>query len=569
MVGKKVLITAALPYINNVPHLGHIVGSHLPADIFHRFCVSYGYDATFVGGSDEHGTPSVLASKELGIPTRTLVDRLHEVHRRVYERLSISYDNYSRTSNPSHHEVVKDFFETVQSRGYINSGSVSMYYCEKDRLFLPDRFVIGTCPHCGKPANADQCESCTALINPGELVDPHCKSCNNPSVVRDSNDLYFDLPDQATNLESWIATKRSVWRPHVHSEAMRWINGGLKSRSITRDLEWGIKVPGQENKVFYVWFDAPIAYMTFTQELGRFEDYWKDPDARIFHFLGKDNIPFHTIFWPAMLMAHGNLNLPTNVVGYNYLNFEGQKFSKSKGVGIFCYNLLNSPIQVDVLRSYLTTIIPENKDSEFQWDSFVNFTNSELIGKLGNFFNRVLNLVYKNFSGRLGVNELSGVNDLDTEVVRAIQTKPGEIAALYERTEFREAYRRVMDLASDGNAYLSNTEPWRLIKEGRIDEAKKVLAISLNLCRTLAIAAYPVLPNTMSDFWTNQLNLPGGPGDSGRWHESNQLIFNSDHVTNTPVPLYLRIDASALEGLKRDLSQPYSLESLVCDTHGG
>jgi methionyl-tRNA synthetase len=222
-----------------------------------------------------------------------------------------------------------------------------------------------------------------------------------------------------------------------------------------------------------------------------------------------------------------------------------------------------------VLRSYLTTIIPENKDSEFQWDSFVNFTNSELIGKLGNFFNRVLNLVYKNFSGRLGVNELSGVNDLDTEVVRAIQTKPGEIAALYERTEFREAYRRVMDLASDGNAYLSNTEPWRLIKEGRIDEAKKVLAISLNLCRTLAIAAYPVLPNTMSDFWTNQLNLPGGPGDSGRWHESNQLIFNSDHVTNTPVPLYLRIDASALEGLKRDLSQPYSLESLVCDTHGG
>ena len=560
MLKQKILVTAALPYINNVPHMGHIVGSHLPADIFYRYCRAKGYDAIFVGGSDEHGTPSAVAAKELGLHPQQLVDKLHNIHKKVYERLNIDYTNYSRTSNLSHHKTVQDFFNVINENGYVSKGSMRMYFCENDNMFLPDRFVVGTCPKCGyESANADQCESCASVLAPDELVDPHCKSCEATPIMKESEHLYIRLDRLAESLDKWIEGNKGTWRSQVYGEAKKWIREGLRERSITRDLEWGVKVPSEalENKVFYVWFDAPIGYMTFTREIGEdvFDEYWRDPESKIFHFLGKDNIPFHTVFWPGMLIAHGGFNLPLNVVGSNYLNFEGQKFSKSKGVGVFCYNLLDSDIDIDVLRSYLTTVIPETKESDFKWGEFRTITNNELIGKLGNLFNRTLNMIWKNFGGQLNYSTLSDLNGIDNHLIEAIKTEPLSIGDLFFGVEFREAYRRIMQYASEGNVYLHKTAPWNLIKEGREEEAKKSLYLALSLCRSLAIVSSPILPESMQRLWTDQLNLRGSLSTPGIWDEATQISIPSDHTINKPEPLYARID--------KHLSKPHSLEELV------
>ena len=568
MAKDKILVTAALPYINNVPHMGHIVGSHLPADIFYRYCRAKGYDAIFVGGSDEHGTPSAVAAKELGLHPQQLVDKLHEIHKKVYERLNIDYTNYSRTSNLIHHETVKEFFRTIYEKGHTHKGKVNMYFCENDSMFLPDRFVVGTCPKCDyESANADQCESCTSVLTPNELIDPHCKSCGSTPVIKQSEHLYLDLGQLVERLNQWVEGQKDIWRPHVYSEAKKWINEGLRSRSITRDMDWGIKVPvdGLENKVFYVWFDAPIGYMTFTRELGEevFDEVWRNPESKIFHFLGKDNIPFHTIFWPAMLLAHEGFNLPSNVVGYNYLNFEGQKFSKSKGIGVFCYNLLDSDIDVDVLRSYLTTIIPETKDSDFKWEGFRTITNAELIGKLGNFFNRTLNLIWKNFDGQLNYGGLVGLNDNDNPLIEGIGREPVVIGDLFFGAEFREAYKRIMQYATIGNIYLDRTAPWNRIKEGKIEAARKDLYLALNLCKSLAIVSSPILPEGLQRLWTDQLNLSGSLKTPGIWGEAPKIDIGPEHKTNKPKPLYGQVDDERLHELEKHFSRPHSLEELV------
>ena len=553
--------------------MGHIVGSHLPADIFYRYCRAKGHDAIFVGGSDEHGTPSAVAAKELGLHPQQLVDKLHDIHKKVYEKLGIAYTNYSRTSNQSHHETVREFFKKIHEKGYTHTGKIDMNFCENDQMFLPDRFVVGTCPKCDyEAANADQCESCTSVLTPNELVDPHCKSCGSTPVMKQSEHLYLDLGQLAERLDQWVEGQKGIWRPHVYSEAKKWINEGLRSRSITRDMDWGIKVPadGLEDKVFYVWFDAPIGYMTFTRELGEdvYDEYWRNPDSQIFHFLGKDNIPFHTIFWPAMLLAHDEFNLPSNVVGYNYLNFGGQKFSKSKGIGVFCYNLLDSDIDVDVLRSYLTTTIPETKDSDFKWDGFKTITNAELIGKLGNFFNRTLNLIDRNFQGQLNYSSPSGLNDNDNHLIEAIGREPSSIGDLFFGVEFREAYRRIMQYASIGNVYLDRTAPWNLVKNGKIEEARKVLYLALNLCKSLAIVASPILPGSMQRLWTEQLNLPGSLTTPGIWDEATKIDISSDHKTSKPRPLYGQIDDKRLGDLEKHLSKPHSLQELVSGSVG-
>lgn len=568
MPGETKLITAALPYINNVPHMGHIVGSHLPADIFYRYSRARGDDAIFIGGSDEHGTPSVVTAKEYGITPRQLADKLNSIHAKVYRRMNIDYTNYSRTSNPLHHQTVDEFFRVVFKKGHIHKATEKTYFCEHENMGLPDRFVEGTCPACGyEQANGDQCESCSTILTAPDLLNPKCKSCDETPVLKDSEHLYLDLKGLAGTINNWIDSQKSKWRPHVYSEAKKWINEGLKSRSITRDMDWGVKVPlnGFQDKVFYVWFDAPIGYMTFTRELGEetFEKYWKNPEAQIYHFLGKDNIPFHTIFWPGMLLAHGDLNLPTSVVGYNYLNFEGQKFSKSKGIGVFCYNLLNSDINIDIMRSYLTTVIPDSRDSDFNWELFRNITNSELIGKFGNFFNRTLNLIWNNYDGKLDTSYPSDITDQDASMINSINDFTNQIAHLYSNTSFREAYRAIMHFASEGNAYLERNEPWRLIKNGQREEAKKSLYIALHMAKALAISASPILPETMQKLWKEQLNLPGNIYDKGIWNSATQLNIPSDHRINQPFPLYKKIDDAELENIKKELSKPHDLEELV------
>ncbi|MFH1917098.1 MAG: methionine--tRNA ligase [Nanoarchaeota archaeon] len=568
MVGKNVLVTAALPYINNVPHMGHIAGSHLPADIYFRYRRSIGDNVILVGGSDEHGTPSALAAKQLGLRPQELVDALHDVHRQVYDKLGISYTIYSRTSSPAHHDNVREFFETVRSNGFTHNERISMYYCEQDSMFLPDRYVVGTCPKCDyTEANADQCESCTTIIRPNELIDPTCKTCGTAPSVRESEHVYIDLDRLSDQLDQWIDSNKGVWRPQVYHEAKRWIDEGLRSRSITRDMEWGIKLPRDilEDKVFYVWFDAPIGYISFTKELGEqaFETYWKDPSSEIVHFLGKDNIPFHTIFWPGMLLAHGDFNLPSNVVGYNYLNFEGKKFSKSKGVGVFCYNLLNSDVDIDVLRSYLTAVLPETRDSDFNWEQFQTITNSELIGKLGNFFNRTVSLVQRNFDGNLQRDGVSGLDENDARLMDAIRDKPGVIGNLFAGTNFRDAYRAVLQFASEGNLYFDRTAPWNAIKRGDMETARKSLYLALNLCKSLAIVASPILPSSMQRFWTDQLHLEGSPGQTGSWFRASRVDFPYNHVLGEANPLYGKIDQAELDRLRSQLSKAHSLEVIV------
>lgn len=566
---EKILITAALPYINNVPHMGHIVGSHLPADVFYKFHKSMGNDAIFIGGSDEFGTASMITAREVGVSPKTLVDTLSVHHKKIYDKLNIEYTNYSGTSLPLHATVTQDFFLTLANNGYTLEEETNMLYCETDHIFLPDRFVNGTCPKCGaEGANADQCEVCGSVFSPDELLKPTCKFCGQSPEMKQTKHLYFDLPKVANQLNEWIDAQEKVWRPHVYAEAKRWINEGLKPRAITRDLNWGVRVPiqGFEDKVFYVWFDAPIGYISFVKQLGedKLNAYWKNPNAKIYHFIGKDNIPFHTVFFPGMLLANGNYQTPYNVVGLNFLNYEGKKFSKSKKWGVFCHKVLDSDIDIDALRAYLVTVIPENKDSDFKWEGFRDNTNSELVGKFGNLYNRSLNMIYKNFDGKLDfeiTNETILTNE-DREVIAAIEEYPNKIASLFANCEFREAYKAIMAFASVGNVYMEKQAPWTLIKNGDIESARKVLYLTLNLARSLTIVAAPILPNRTAQIWTEQLNLEGNPTAPDMWKEAGKVCIPKEHTIHPPKPLFARVDDEILEKLRAHFQEPFDLSEI-------
>ena len=569
-MSKKVLITAALPYINNVPHMGHIVGCHLPADVFYKFNLSIGNDAVFVGGSDDHGTATLISAKELGLTPNELVQKFDNIHRAIYKKLNIDYSINSGTNTPVHAEVTKEFYKKLEDNGYISEEPDEMLYCENDKIALADRFVVGTCPFCGYDmAYGDQCDKCGETYEIGELINPKCKFCGEPAVKKSTKHLYLRLDKIAPKLDEWIESKKDVWRPTVYKEAKRWINAGLKPRAITRDISWGISVPkeGFEEKVFYVWFDAPIGYISITKELGGDElvnKYWKSNDAEIYNFIGKDNVPFHTVFFPSMQIANGDYNLAYNVVGFSFMNFEGQKFSKSKGIGVFCDGLLDSDIDIDTLRAYLVTVFPENKDSDFKWEDYKGNTNSELVGKFGNFFNRTLNMIYKNFNGELDfeLTDNTELNEFDTEIINAIKTYPDIIKQALEKTEFRDAYKQIMNFASVGNTYLEKTAPWSLIKNGDIEGAKKVLYLCLNMAKSLCIVANPILCNRTVEIWTEQLNFEGMPNEKGGWDRAKEINVARTHKTNAPKPLYARIDDDRLNALKEHFSKPFDMSTL-------
>lgn len=564
---EKRLITAALTYVNNIPHVGHIVGCHLPADIFARFCRSYGYDTTFVGGSDMHGTPSLVTAQELGLPVEELTSKLHEVHNQIYKKLNISYDIYSNTHTKTHEKITTDFFLELYKKGYISEGETEMFYCEKDNMFLPDRFVTGTCPRCGyENANGDQCEKCDSLFSLNELKNAKCKLCGEPAVLKKSKHIFLNLSKGTGELDKWIETKKDVWRPHVYAEAKKWVNEGLKDRCISRDITWGFPIPleGYENKVFYVWFDAPIGYISITKELSDslYKDLWQDKTAKIYNFVGKDNIQFHTVFFPTMLLENGNYNLAHNVVGLNFLNYEGQKFSKSKRIGVFCNALLedNAEIDVDALRAYLTTIIPENRDTDYKWEDFKNNCNSELVGKYGNLFNRSLNMIKNYFDGKLDfeLNE-NELNELDKELLTAIKEMPNKIAESFEKAELRDAYKLIMNYASIGNGYLEKSAPWSLVKQEKLEEAKKVLYLCLNLCASLCIVASPIIPTKVKELWTNQVGLDGDPTAKDMWKQASELLIKKGHQIKGVQPIFERIDADKLAKIKEIMSTPYDI----------
>ena len=568
MKKEKRLITAALTYVNNIPHVGHIVGCHLPADIFARFCRSYGYDTTFVGGSDMHGTPSLVTAQELNIPVEELTGKLHEVHNQIYKKLNISYDIYSNTHTKTHEKITTDFFLELNKKGYISEGEIEMFYCEHDNMFLPDRFVTGTCPKCGyENANGDQCEKCDSLFSLNELKNAKCKVCGEPAVLKKSKHIFLNLSKGTEELDKWIETKKDIWRPHVYAEAKKWVNEGLKDRCISRDITWGFPIPleGYENKVFYVWFDAPIGYISITKELSdeKYKDLWQDRNAKIYNFVGKDNIQFHTVFFPTMLLENGNYNLAHNVVGLNFLNYEGQKFSKSKKIGVFCNALIedNPEIDVDALRAYLTTIIPENRDTDYKWEDFKNNCNSELVGKYGNLFNRSLNMIKNYFGGTLDyeLNE-SELNEFDKEVVAAIKEMPQKIADSFEKAEIRDAYKLIMQYATIGNGYLEKSAPWQLMKQEKVEEAKKVLYLCLNLCASLCIVASPIIPTKVKELWSNQVGLEGDPTAFDMWQKASELLIKKGHTIKGVQPIFERIDNEKLEKIKAIMAEPYEIK---------
>ena len=562
----RYLITAALPYINNVPHLGHIVGSHLPADVFYRFCKMRGYDCTFVGGSDEYGTPSLMAARKLGVPVRQLVDALHPIHKEIYRWFGISYDNYSRTSNEVHTSNVNEIFHRLIETESIDEQAVEMYYCANDDLFLSDRFVVGRCPRCNySNANGDQCEQCGYLVNVGDLIEPICILCDKAATVKTTKHLFFKLTAYEQAIGQFIDAKKGVWRDTVVHIAQEWLKAGLRDRSITRDLPWGVKInrPGYENKVLYVWFEALMGYVSFTKELGPtvFEKYWKDKDSRVVHFLGKDNIPFHTVFWPAILMAHGRLNFPYSIAGYQYLTFEGKKFSKSERVGVFCYGLPASGIDVDTLRSYLVQILPESKDADFKWEEYKTFVNSELIGKFGNFFNRVISMINRYFGSKVGLTDIR-LDAADEEFVRQCREKIRLIDELLSKVEIKDAYKEVMNLAMLGNQYLSVKAPWDLAKANKMEEAGRTLFICLNLSRALATLAYPFTPFSMERVWKSQLKMNTDITKS--WDAEDPLItLPPNHEIGQPEPLYKKVEDSDVEVFRQKTSSDFDLNSLV------
>jgi len=556
------LITAALPYINNVPHLGHIVGSHLPADIFARFCRLRGYKTIFVGGTDEHGSTSEIAAAQAGVDVAKFGTALHAIHKRIYEWFKISYDNFSRTPNGIHYETTQAFFKKVFENGYIAKKTIKVFYSPKDQRFLPDRYITGTCPKCGyERATGDQCEKCTSVLEPTQLISPRSVISGDVLELRETEHLFLCLDRLSPKLEDWIKAS-SGWRSQVTGIALGWIRDGLRERCITRDLKHGVPVPleGMEGKVFYVWFDAPIGYISFTRELlpESWEDIWRGKNSRVFHFLGKDNIPFHTIFWPGMLIANGTYNLPSQIIGLQYLNYEGTKFSKSQKNGVFCEKLPEAGIIPDILRGALTPMIPETGDTEFKWEEFQRRVNSDLIGNFGNLINRTINFIYKRLDGEVSRPADEAMREPDKILLAGIRERAARITELMEAVKIREAFAEMLALANDGNKFFDDTKPWTEIKTDKV-RASHILFLCASLCRTLAILSKPYLPDT-SDRILYQLNLQ--PVKDGDWDSAAEMLAGPSHKVNPPEVLFARLDEAALQAFKDKVTTPADLSAI-------
>jgi methionyl-tRNA synthetase len=550
MEKRRVLVCCALPYTNAVPHIGNIVGSHLPADIFARYCRLKGYETLFIGGADENGTPTEVAAIELKVTPKRLTDVFYGVHKTIYDWFEISYDNFSRTSLPVHHKTTQDFFLKIYAKGYVTKGVMRQPYCETDKLFLADRYVVGTCPVCGYEfARGDQCENCATLLEPEQLINPRCKIDGTVPVFKDSDNLFLELEKLQSDLERWILGQEH-WRRQVASLALAWIKDGLRKRSITRDLKWGVPVPleGFKDKIFYVWFDAPIGYISSTKEWAdnsghprKWEAYWLDPETRIYNFLGKDNIPFHTIFWPGMLMAHGGITLPYDVVGLQYCNYEGDKISKSKNWGIFCEKVVESGLDPDIWRYYLAYLIPETKDTEFKWDDFQSRINNELVAAIGNFVHRTLTFAF-NFLG--GVVEKTELGDDERRIESRVFEQVEEADNALQEVRLKDALKNVLQIATIGNEYFQRSQPWALIKND-LARCKTVIYCCMNICRVLAVTMAPFLPASSVRI-SVILELDGGFS----WGKDTSFSLGTVRMEAKPEILFKKIDDKEVARLK-------------------
>lgn len=494
---KKRLITSALPYVNNIPHLGNLI-QVLSADVFARYCRSNGYDTMYVCGTDEYGTATETRALQEGITPKELCDRYYTIHRDIYSWFEISFNKFGRTSTQKQTDIVQDIFKKVDAAGYINEKELNQLYCNTCKTFLADRFVHGVCPHCGyEEARGDQCENCGKLLDPEELIEPVCGVCGNSPEMRSTKHLYIDLPAILPKLQEWMdkASVEGFWARNAIQMTKSWIRDGLKERCITRDLKWGIPVPkeGYEEKVFYVWFDAPIGYISITANLTDAweEDWWKNPEeVELFQFIGKDNIPFHTVIFPSSLLASGdNWTLLHHMSSSEYLNYETGKFSKSKGIGVFGTDVQETGIPADIWRFYMYYNRPEKADAVFTWKDFQEKVNGELIGNLANLVNRTLSFINRFYNASIPDSEV------DASFSEYVHNEEQKITAHLERAEIRDAFRRIFSLSSYGNRLFQNGEPWKT-RETDPEAAEKLLASLSFLIKDLAIMIEPFLPAT-------------------------------------------------------------------------
>jgi methionyl-tRNA synthetase len=496
---KRTLVTSALPYANGPIHLGHLAGVYVPSDIYVRFLRQQGHDVISICGSDEHGVPITLKARNEGSSPQEVVDRYHTLNKKAFEDFGITFDIYSRTSNQIHHETASEFFKTLYDKGVFIEKSAEQYYDEDASAFLADRYITGTCPHCGNPsAYGDQCEQCGTSLSPTELINPVSTISGSKPVLRETKHWYLPLDQYESWLKQWILEDHQEWKSNVYGQCKSWLDQGLQPRAVSRDLDWGVPVPveGAGGKVLYVWFDAPIGYISATKELTPdWEKYWKDEDTRLIHFIGKDNIVFHCIIFPTMLKTEGTYILPDNVPANEFLNLENDKISTSRNWAVWLHEYLEDfPGKQDVLRYVLCANAPENKDNDFTWKDFQNRNNNELVAILGNFVNRAIVLTHKYFNGV--VPEITTLLESDHEVLAEITSIRQSVEKSLENFRFREAVKTAMDLARLGNKYLADTEPWKLIKTDP-DRVRTILNVALQITANLTLVLDPFLPFSM------------------------------------------------------------------------
>ncbi|WP_434037116.1 methionine--tRNA ligase [Formosa sp. 4Alg 33] len=550
-MSKRYTITAALPYTNGPIHIGHLAGVYVPADIYARYLRLTGNDVLFICGSDEHGVPITIKAKKEGVTPQDIVDKYHAIIKTSFEDFGVSFDNYSRTSAKIHHDTASEFFTTLYDKGEFTEETTEQLYDEEANQFLADRFVVGTCPKCNyEEAYGDQCEKCGSSLNATDLINPKSAITGNVPTLKQTKHWFLPLDKHEEFLKEWILKgHKKDWKPNVYGQVKSWIDDGLRPRAVTRDLDWGIPVPveGAEGKVLYVWFDAPIGYISSTKEWAAregkdWEPYWKDKDTTLVHFIGKDNIVFHCIIFPAMLKAEGSYILPENVPANEFLNLEGNKLSTSKNWAVWLPEYLEDfPGQQDVLRYALTANAPETKDNDFTWKDFQARNNNELVAIFGNLINRVVVLTNKYYNGV--VPTPSAFSQIDEETLAALKAYPAVISSSIERYRFREASQELMNLARLGNKYLADEEPWKMIK---VDEARTqtIMFVALQIASGLATLCEPFLPFTSAKL-KGILNL----SDENSWDSisTKDVLLPANHQIEKGELLFSKIEDDTIQ----------------------
>ncbi len=551
---KRILVTSALPYANGPIHLGHLAGAYLPADIFVRYHRLKGDDVIYICGSDEHGVPIMLRARSEGVSPQDIVDRYHELNKKSFEAFGMSFDYYGRTSSPVHHKTSQDFFRVLADKNVFVLKTEKQLYDPEAKMFLADRFIVGTCPYCGyENAYGDQCEKCGRSLSPSELLNPRSAVTNAKPILKETTHWYLPLAKFQKQLEEWIDTHKN-WKPNVLGQVRSWFNDGLADRAVTRDLPWGVPVPEDvakkygvdaSGKVLYVWFDAPIGYISATKEWAEkqgdpdlWKTYWQNNETRLVHFIGKDNIVFHCLIFPAMLMAHGDFVLPDDVPANEFLNLEGNKLSTSRNYAVWLDDYLQR-FEPDPLRFVLASILPETKDSDFSWKDFQARHNNELADIYGNFINRTMTFAHKYFGGK--IPELGTLSDLDKELIERLKKAPGHLGKLIDKYQMRAYVRELMDLARFANKYFNDKEPWKTRKSD-LQSCATTINLCLQTVATLSVLSEPVLPFTSREIW-EMLNIKGTPV----WDEFPEKRLPSGHPLGKAKILFKKIEDDVIE----------------------